>query len=843
MKRLSPLRIVQLVAALLAVFNGIAVVMQYQRTASGTPILPFDDSYIHYQYAWQAAHGHLMQYTPGAAPSTGGTSLLYMLLIAGGFLFNLSRDSMVWAVLVANQVLFVVATLLLMATAAALADKTQGDQPVIPAWGAGAIAGFLFAGGSWTGVAYLGGMETGLAVTLLVGMLWAVWRDRPALAAGLAALATLTRPELLLIGMAWLIAGLLIPTKQKRWRWTLWGLLPLAAFGLGMLINYVFTGQAGSAALSAKSWLTVIPFSFWQVVDQIARTFGQLVLLFVGPSGRHWHTFPLTLIGAGLGFWLVWQSGDGNQRRIVVLSALWALLHLGATASLQTATWQHFRYELPVYPVLLIPLAMALSWIADQIAKAIEGGYPLVRGVMVGGLLVWLAYAGGALWPDIRAESTKHAVQHIPMAEWIAGHTPPDATIAVYDAGIIAYYGQRPIFDMVGLATPGEAEISRNGPGARYEALTKAQPDYLAIYPDLTTASSPLRFDDADLRYVFDAADDLGTQVIAPGLWEGTEAANHPWQPNIVAGLEGWQQIAYLNVADLPSEAAYGYTWWNVGRPDGFPSLALDVTCRADPGIRLADGGRSLTGGERFTLPTTPDQSLRLVARLHQMTDMALAVTVDGQAAGEWRLPAAPGEWIEAAFDVPGDLIQTDHIQVELSIIEPAADKKYQPFAYWAYQPGDPQVRIFDTATIDATFSEVIRLVGYDLPADSFSPGDVLSLTLYWQMEERLPGPVDYKVFVHLTDPQRADSIEGVAAQADGEPERGAHPFWTWQAGEAASQSIQMALPADIAPGEYVLLMGIYDEATFARLPISGATDFGGQRLNLGTITIRGSGS
>ncbi len=76
-------RLVPLIVALLALVSGLIVFGGGATTADGTRVLGLDDSYIHLQYGWQAAQGAFLQYTTGDAPSSGATSLLYMLLLAG----------------------------------------------------------------------------------------------------------------------------------------------------------------------------------------------------------------------------------------------------------------------------------------------------------------------------------------------------------------------------------------------------------------------------------------------------------------------------------------------------------------------------------------------------------------------------------------------------------------------------------------------------------------------------------------------------------------------------------------------------------------------------------------
>ena len=79
----------KLVAWLALLFVTGAVVVLYVSvglSVSRDPLLmPLDDTYIHFQYARQWAAGEPLRYFPGDPPSSGGTSLLYPILLAAGY--------------------------------------------------------------------------------------------------------------------------------------------------------------------------------------------------------------------------------------------------------------------------------------------------------------------------------------------------------------------------------------------------------------------------------------------------------------------------------------------------------------------------------------------------------------------------------------------------------------------------------------------------------------------------------------------------------------------------------------------------------------------------------------
>ena len=133
--------------------------------------------------------------------------------------------------------------------------------------------------------------------------------------------------------------------------------------------------------------------------------------------------------------------------------------------------------------------------------------------------------------------------------------------------------------------------------------------------------------------------------------------------------------------------------------------------------------------------------------------------------------------------------------------------------------------RQFDVPPIaqptDITFGErsQLKLIGYDLPAASFAPGDALPVTLYWQAGAEMD--VNYTVFVQLLN-----HAGQVVSQQDLQPLAGAAPTTTWLSGEILTDPYSLTLPADLPSGDYHLITGLYNAATGERLPASSGGDF-----------------
>jgi mannosyltransferase len=92
-------------------------------------------------------------------------------------------------------------------------------------------------------------------------------------------------------------------------------------------------------------------------------------------------------------------------------------------------------------------------------------------------------------------------------------------------------------------------------------------------------------------------------------------------------------------------------------------------------------------------------------------------------------------------------------------------------------------------------------------------PGKKLSLTLVWHADR--PPTMPYTVFNHLVGPDGA-----LYGQWDNPPVHGTYPTTDWAAGEAVFDQYLIPLKEDAPPGEYHLLVGMYDPATGQRLAV-----------------------
>ena len=168
-------------------------------------------------------------------------------------------------------------------------------------------------------------------------------------------------------------------------------------------------------------------------------------------------------------------------------------------------------------------------------------------------------------------------------------------------------------------------------------------------------------------------------------------------------------------------------------------------------------------------------------------------------------------------------------------------------------EPGDPEVldvellrHAFDRLATPARFAQAeaisqpaslnfgdkLQLQGYNLPPIA-ATGELLPVTLYW--ESLAPMDIRYRAFVHLM------SVDETRwAQHDDDP---ACRLLTTDMRPGQDSSRQFRLPIDPAtpPGDYLVVLGIYDPDTLERLDIYDnlARQSLGNSVILGQVTVR----
>ena len=132
---------------------------------------------------------------------------------------------------------------------------------------------------------------------------------------------------------------------------------------------------------------------------------------------------------------------------------------------------------------------------------------------------------------------------------------------------------------------------------------------------------------------------------------------------------------------------------------------------------------------------------------------------------------------------------------------------------------------------IDATFDDKIILEHYGINDRSYSPGDVIQVTLDWSTSREIS--YRHKVFIHVYKDTNLPPV----AQHDSEPVGGSMPTNIWISNEVINDLHGVSLPRDIPFGEYSLAVGMYSVDDGERLKVVGEKSLG-DRLILSNIYI-----
>ncbi len=154
-----------------------------------------------------------------------------------------------------------------------------------------------------------------------------------------------------------------------------------------------------------------------------------------------------------------------------------------------------------------------------------------------------------------------------------------------------------------------------------------------------------------------------------------------------------------------------------------------------------------------------------------------------------------------------------------------------------AAQPGTPPSQTiqfgdaFSVAGLDLAIEGKPVSIGADISA---LPGQTLATDITWRALAR--PPQDYSAFLHIATARDVPPL----AQTD-VTMGGSYPTGAWRSGDLVHDHMTLKLPADLPPGRYPILLGIYYWQTNERLALSvnGAKQTDPQ-LQVGTLVIGG---
>ena len=316
------------------------------------------------------------------------------------------------------------------------------------------------------------GSETPLYLALCLAAFVAYAKQRYPACAIFTALAVLTRPDGLLLGVVFASDFLWRTRRPLPWK----AIFLFVALSLPWFIfAWMYFGSPLPATLAAKQHQASMEISQGFIPGFLTVAQWYTGLWYI------WLEALLALIGA-IGVIVAWRIA-----RHWLLLLAWTLFYFLAYGVLGVS--RYFWYYAPLVPGILAACGLGLTVLERLGSKLFAGRrllgpltMPLLSGVICAALAAGQAYYlwEGRQFQDSRAEVYRAA------GEWLQGNTPPDASIGAFEVGIIGYFAQRPMIDFAGLIQPAIAVQLK--PGNTYLeaalwAIDSYHPHYLIMDP------------------------------------------------------------------------------------------------------------------------------------------------------------------------------------------------------------------------------------------------------------------------------------------------------------------------------------------------------------------------
>jgi hypothetical protein len=642
---------------------------------------PLDDVFIHFDFARSAARGHPFEWSAGNGYSSGGTSLLYPLVLSPAFWFGFRGEGvMYFAAIVACTSVF--ATLL--ASRRLFRSLPRYSATIVPPL-------FLAVGAlDWS-------LFSGMEVAFFLAM-WSIslvawdelvhldtfdrdgWFGRSIFLGVANAVLVLTRPEAIVVVFVFAASAALVVARDRG--------RPSGAiaFGAGAAIacfvllaqavaNRILTGDWSAAGAIVKLEANDPRLSFFEVVGawlfHVRYQIGRVTGYHLG-DGLLWGSLFWVVAALPLFF-------EKTRRQAILLWAQ-AVLWVFIVALNGQVRWQNERYTMPALAWMLLSAALGVGAVVthDFARSRRPRVYRACASAAVLAVLGVLAFRQipkmrDQIWFFARASRNIHE-QHVKVGRRIRREIQGVRRVLVGDAGAIPYASDLPALDIVGLGGYGKlpfARASRWGVAAAIELIQRIpnaeRPDLMAIYPGWW----------GDMPAWFGTAVDgvsVRGNVICGGLtkmlyqshWEALDTGGAP--SSLLSESE--RVVDDADFGDLVSEGEHRYRI--TGAP-GFVAMKLlsSSSSGKSTGSAIWDAGRVVPPGATVTVRVggfTPKHAARIVIRTAPSQSGKLAVRIDDEELA--RVPLRPGDtWHEASLDVPESLAEDEH-SIAITVLE-----------------------------------------------------------------------------------------------------------------------------------------------------------------------------
>lgn len=670
-------------------------------------IPPLDDTFIHFQYAKRLSQGELFSYTEGEGYSTGATSVLYPIILAAFYLIGFSGIKLFIPA-------FLIGIFSLAATAVGIyyIGKSIADKAV--GFAAGALI-LLNGNLLWN---YFSGMETGLYAAFIVWIIccfsFFINTNKSKFffaSVILTALATITRPEGFYLAI-FAIAPLLLWKRSKKIPASFIGIYILSLIpGIAyLLLTKIQTGSFNTNGMAVKGLLSNPYFNIWDHIQKIGETF---VGIFSGYysnimgeknfsefQGRILYPYfpPFVLLFFIIGFFpKLIEELQTKKAMIFGLVFVWSFIGLLSTVALEWSFVHHQRYHAPYQPLFLLFVVYGIWRIAQLFAKNHK---KIFFGISAG--LAIFSLPSVLFWAAEYGENCNDIFnQQRRMSWYVKDSLPKDSVIGVTDAGAIAYFGEHKIYDLVGLVTNNQAAHFMNGTGSIYERLERLddskRPEYIITYDYWFGDLNFLGKEIYRITLLKNTITSGGFMSVHKQDWGFVNSGDRCYY---LDNVSGYQIVDSLDVADIQSEKEHLYSFSEDSerrsympppyRGNFFKKSFYLVKGQDDvPNQKeVWDGGRAITGKEKFILKTEPLKKAILVFRTDCDYEISLNAVINDSCSMTFSFnDSGKDNWKEFAFEIPSDVIRAGKTTIEINRVwDHVKDTPLRSFHYWILQ-------------------------------------------------------------------------------------------------------------------------------------------------------------
>lgn len=430
--------------------------------------MPLDDSWIHFRFAENFAHGHFFEYNIGE-PTPGTTSPLWVIILSVPF--HITKNLIIPYACIVTLLFFFLACIEVYKIALKL--------------GLNNYYAFLAALLTVLNGRLIWSSFSGMEVTLFCWLILLIIRihlgeiDRKKInitTGILLGIAALVRPETYLFGLIYYFSSVIILRKDLRKNFPalftsiilfiiILSPYPIFSYSLtGKFVPNTFQGQQG-----AMRFLPDTNF-----MDATWRLFVKDNLI----------VFILWVAGSILFIKSVIKRKAENKWLIIFL---WIIL-MPVISAFLTPNWRHHgRYLMPIIPFINLAVIDILQRLFNYPERS-KPRYLKHRKAIIN-VTIFMSVAGMGLYAyQLGMNVDNINDQQVNIANWVNKNLPDEKIIAVNDIGAITYITERKIVDMEGLVTPEMLKFRRLRLEDQDPHVMRFLKDngvnYLIIYPE-----------------------------------------------------------------------------------------------------------------------------------------------------------------------------------------------------------------------------------------------------------------------------------------------------------------------------------------------------------------------